>query len=65
MHGTVAAFDEHKGWGSVRTDEGRELFFHCTQIADGTRSVAVGAEVDFEMGPGHGGRWEAYEVRTR
>jgi len=65
MHGTVAAFDEHKGWGSVRTDEGRELFFHCTQIADGTRSVAVGAEVDFEMGPGPGGRWEAYEVRTR
>ena len=63
MHGTVAAFDEHKGWGSVRTDEGRELFFHCTQIADGTRTIPVGVAVDFEMVPGHNGRWEAAAIR--
>jgi cold shock CspA family protein len=61
--GTVATFDEHKGYGSVRSaDDGRELFFHCTQIADGTRTIAVGTEVTFDVVPGHLGRWEATQI---
>jgi cold shock CspA family protein len=62
FHGVVAEFDEHKGWGSVRADDGRDLFFHCTEIGDGTRTIAVGTEVEFDVGPGRGGRWEAYRV---
>jgi CspA family cold shock protein len=61
--GVVAAFDERKGYGTVRSDdEGRVLFFHCTQIADGTRTIAVGTAVTFDVVPGHLGRWEATAI---
>ena len=63
MNGTVAEFDEAKGYGVVRTADERDLFFHCTQIADGTRTVPVGAAVEFEVVPGHNGRWEAMDIR--
>ena len=61
--GTVVTFDEHKGYGSVRdADDGRELFFHCTQIADGSRTIAVGTEVTFDVTAGHLGQWEAVAI---
>jgi CspA family cold shock protein len=63
VRGTVAQFDDAKGYGSVRADDGQQLFFHCTQIADGTRTIAVGAAVEFEIEPGHGGRWEAAHIK--
>ena len=62
MTGTVADFDEAKGYGTVRADDGREYFFHCTQIADGSRAIAVGTAVTFEVMPGHLGRWEATAI---
>lgn len=62
MTGVVAEFDEAAGFGTVEADDGRRFFFHCTQIADGTRSIAVGAAVTFEVVPGHLGRWEAAAV---
>jgi cold shock CspA family protein len=62
--GTVAEFDEAKGYGTVRTADGRELFFHCTQIADGTRTIPVGAAVEFEVAPGHNGQWEATVIKS-
>jgi cold shock CspA family protein len=62
--GSVAEFDEAKGYGTVRTDDGRELFFHCTQIADGTRTIPVGVNVEFDIVPGHNGRWEAADIRA-
>jgi len=63
MNGNVAEFDEAKGYGTVRTGDGRDLFFHCTQIADGTRTIPVGVNVEFEVAPGHNGRWEAIDIR--
>ena len=62
MHGVVAAFDEHKGYGTVRADDGAELFFHCTRIADGTRTIPVGTTVTFSVIPGHRGHWEAAAI---
>jgi len=62
LRGTVSQFDEAKGYGAVRADDGRDLFFHCTQIADGTRSIPEGVTVEFEIVPGHNGRWEAAAV---
>ena len=62
MRGTVAEFDEHAGMGTIRSDDGREYFFHCTQIADDTRTIDVGAPVRFEVVAGHLGRWEAARV---
>ena len=63
MRGTVAEFDEPKGYGTVRATDGRDLFFHCTQIADGTRTIPVGAAVEFEVVAGHKGNWEAADIR--
>ena len=56
--GTVAEFDEAAGLGTVLGDDGRDLPFHCTAIADGTRTIEVDARVVFEVRPGPG-RWEA------
>jgi cold shock CspA family protein len=61
--GVVAEFDEARGIGLVRSDDGTEWFFHCTQIADGTRTIAVGAAVSFDVRPGHLGRWEAAAIK--
>ena len=57
--GVVETFDHHAGYGTVRDTDGGEWSFHCTAIADGTRSVPVGATVTFQLVPGHLGRWEA------
>lgn len=57
-------FDEHAGHGLVRDGEsGAEHFFHCTSIADGSRTIPVGGEVEFAVAPGHNGKWEAVDVR--
>jgi CspA family cold shock protein len=64
MTGQVVGFDEAKGYGDVRADDdGTEYFFHCTAIADGTRTIDVGARVEFEVVPGRLGRWEAADLR--
>ncbi len=65
MNGVVVAFDEHAGYGTVRSDDGRELFFHCTAIADGSRTIDEGAAVRFDVVPGHHGRWEAANLVSR
>jgi cold shock CspA family protein len=56
--GTVTAFDEQRGLGTVTAD-GREYPFHSTQIADGSRTVRVGQSVEFRVVPGRRGDWEA------
>jgi cold shock protein len=60
--GAVAAFDEPRGLGTVRVDGGGELAFHCTAIADGTRTIAVGSPVRFRVVAGRLGRWEADQL---
>ncbi|HVM53517.1 MAG TPA: cold shock domain-containing protein [Acidimicrobiales bacterium] len=63
MTGTVVAWDERGGYGLVRCDDGAEHFFHCTAIADGSRTIEEGARVTFEVVPGRLGRWEATDLR--
>jgi cold shock CspA family protein len=58
-HGTVDRFDELVGLGTIRGDDGSEYPFHCTAIADGTRTIAAGTRVIFKVAAGHLGRWEA------
>jgi cold shock CspA family protein len=62
VHGTVSAFDDHRGLGEITADDGVVYPFHCTVIADGTRTIAVGTAVEFAVVAGHLGRWEAAEV---
>ena len=62
VQGEVVEFDEDAGYGTVRAASGDEHFFHCTAIADGSRTIDVGAAVDFVVVPGRLGRWEAAEL---
>jgi cold shock CspA family protein len=61
--GVVTAFDRDIGLGTVRAGDGVDIGFHCTQIADGSRDIAVGAAVHFVVLAGRHGRWEAGAVR--
>ena len=59
----VSAFDEHRGIGEVRTDDGQQLRFHCTAIADGTRTIPIGTEVEVTIVNGPLGDYEAAHLR--
>ena len=60
--GKVVAFDEERGLGTIRADDGVELQFHCTAIADGSRHIPVGARVNFATDVTHLGLLEAVGV---
>lgn len=72
--GTVVRFDEGVGLGDIEAvgaigegagdGEAGRYPFHCTQIADGSRTVAVGARVSFGLLAGRAGRWEAADIRA-
>ena len=62
MTGSVSAFDERRGLGEITADDATVYPFHCTVIADGTRTIAVGTRVEFEIVPGLG-RWEAAAIK--
>jgi cold shock CspA family protein len=60
--GTVARFDAATGLGEITGADGATYPFHSTVIADGSRNIAAGTAVEFEVIPGHLGRWEAAAV---
>ena len=64
MTGKVSAFDEHRGLGEITADDATVYPFHCTAIADGTRTIGVGTRVEFEIVPGPLGHWEAAAIRA-
>jgi cold shock CspA family protein len=57
--GAVTAFDPKRGWGTVTDQRGDAFEFHATAIADGSRTIGLGAQVSFLVEPGHRGRYEA------
>jgi cold shock CspA family protein len=63
VRGTVASFDAGRGVGEIAGRDGATYPFHSTVIADGSRTIAAGSEVEFDVVPGHLGRWEAAAVR--
>jgi cold shock CspA family protein len=62
MRGVVTAFDDAVGLGVVTADDGRQLGFHCVEIADGSRAIEVGRSVEFEL-LAKLGRYEAGAIR--
>ncbi len=63
-HGTVTAFDAAVGLGEIVGADDTVYPFHCTAIADGSRSIEVGQPVTFTIAAGHLGRLQASEVRV-
>lgn len=58
----VESFDAEVGLGVIVADDDGRWPFHCTAIADGSRTIEVGASVFFERTWGGPGRWEAAAV---
>jgi len=61
LSGVVTEFDEPRGLGTITADDGSVHPFHCTQIADGTRTIDAGQRVRFELLPKLG-RYEATAI---
>jgi hypothetical protein len=57
-------FDGMRGLGAVEGDDGTRHDFHCTRIADGTRTVPIGARVCYVVVPGSLGHWEAAGIEV-
>jgi len=49
MRGTVTSFDKHVGLGEITREDGWVVPFHCIVIADGSRDIPVGSEVEFDL----------------
>jgi cold shock CspA family protein len=64
VRGTVTAFDSAAGLGEITDDGGHVVPFHCIVIADGTRQIAVGTDVEFDLIPKLG-RYEASNIASR
>jgi cold shock CspA family protein len=63
--GRVRSFDERRGVGEINSAEGKVFAFHSTAIADGSRKVTEGREVEFDVAAGLPGRWEAVAIEKR
>jgi CspA family cold shock protein len=62
--GSVTDFDESRGLGEVTDETGTVFTFHCVEIADGTRSIAIGTSVRFDV-VAKFGRYEATRITAR
>ena len=61
MRGTVTTFDKVVGLGEITRDDGAVVPFHCIVIANGSRDIPIGTEVEFDV-MGKLGRYEADHV---
>ena len=61
----MRAFDERRGVGEVTSDDGNVLAFHSSAIANGSRKIAEGTLVEFDVVAGLPGRWEAAAIEKR
>ncbi len=62
--GTVKWFNDSKGFGFIRSDDGQDVFVHHTSIeADGHRTLKEGQRVEFEVTQGPKGP-KAVNVRA-
>jgi cold shock protein len=62
--GRVASFDDQVGRGQIEAQGGLRFPFHCTAIADGTRTIAPDTPVNFRLVPGPLGALEATAIKT-
>jgi len=64
--GTVKWFDDAKGFGFIEREEGEDVFVHYSAIVgEGYRSLAEGAEVEFEVEQDPKGPRAAQVVMTK
>lgn len=50
MKGKVVKFNKDKGYGFIKSEDDRDIFFHWSSIVmDGYKILNVGDEVEFEV----------------
>ena len=62
--GTIKRLIADRGFGFIQTAEGKDLFFHRSQLQGvDYSSLREGQQVEYEVGQGRSGRPEAVSVR--
>ncbi len=62
--GTIGRLITERGVGFIRTAEGKDLFFHRSELQGvDYSSLREGQEMEFEVGKGRDGRSEAVKVK--
>lgn len=56
MKGKVKWYNETKGYGFIRTDEGQEIFVHKSGLQEGLRRLNEEQEVEFDIEDGKKGK---------
>ena len=51
--------------GEITSQDGNVFAFHSTAIANGSRRIAEGTQVEFDVVAGLPGRWEATMIEVR
>ena len=50
MQGKVKKFNKDKGFGFIALEDGRDVFFHYSQLVmEGFKTIEEDAEVEFEL----------------
>lgn len=62
--GVIEQFDERRGYGYLRSDDGHRFFFHCVNIADGARTISVQVRARGDRSVGHLGHDEIVNVKA-
>lgn len=64
IRGRVVSFDAEVGLGEVQAEGAthERIPFHCTRLADGSRTIESGAAVTFSLITARWGRWEAADI---
>lgn len=50
MKGVVKKFNKDKGYGFIKLEDNRDVFFHYSELVmDGFKNIEDGANVEFEL----------------
>ena len=50
MTGKIKMFNQEKGYGFIKLEDGKDVFFHYSQLQmDGFKTIDADAEVEFEV----------------
>lgn len=63
MRGTVKWFNNQKGYGFLKSEDGKDVFLHYSNIVmEGFKELEENDVVNFELGAGNDGREQAVNV---
>ena len=50
MKGKVIRFNKNKGFGFIKSDDDKDVFFHYSELVmEGFKDIAVGSDVEFDV----------------